>query len=89
MQKTAVGTPDPLAAPEWLVERVSELQRLMSSSDRTVADGVWAELIRRGIAQPNVVPGRVLGPLGWKPPVVTSVSGSNTVADVQVVQESA
>lgn len=81
---TRAATASPLDAPDWLVERVGELSRLMSSSDRSVADGIWYELIQRKLVQPNVIPGRVLGPLGWKPPT-QSVAG----ATVQITEESA
>ncbi len=78
MERTHTITPDPMAAPEWLVERVAELSRLMSSSDRSVADGIWYDLIQRGLVQPNVVPGRVLGPLGWKRPVIRTTAAPTT-----------
>lgn len=82
MHKTVIGATDPndpLAAPEWLVERIAELSRLMSSSDRSVANGVWAELIKRKLVSPNFVPGRVMGPLGWKSPTVSSTGTSSVV----------
>jgi hypothetical protein len=33
-----------LAAPDWMVEKVAELSRLMHSSPRSVADGIWQEI---------------------------------------------
>lgn len=90
MKKTLVGTPDPTAAPEWLVERVNELSRLMHSSDRSIADGIWTELIERGLVKPQIVPGRVMGPLGWKSPTATqsAVTGAVTGVASAVVIES-
>lgn len=36
-------------APEWLVERVRQAKRLISSSSDTIANAVWLEMFQRGL----------------------------------------
>lgn len=58
---------DPLEAPDWFTTRCQELSRLLASSPKSVADGLWWELIKRGLVTPTgeAVPTRVLG---WTAP---------------------
>lgn len=80
----------PMDAPDWFVTRCSELSRLMSGTPKTVADGLWLELIQRGLVKPDVIPNRLHGALGWKPSssVQSGPATTNTSSPVnmQVIQ---
>jgi hypothetical protein len=78
--KTHIDTSGPLDAPPWFTERCEELSRLMSSTPKSVADGLWLELVKRNMVTPAIPPGRVLGPLGWKQPEENQTSRTMTGA---------
>jgi hypothetical protein len=58
-------TRGPLDPPDWFVQRTEELSRLMSSTPESVAKGLWYDLLQRKLVAPQIIPGRVLGPIGW------------------------
>jgi hypothetical protein len=82
-------TRGPLDPPDWFVQRTEELSRLMSSTPESVAKGLWYDLLQRKLVAPQIIPGRVLGPIGWhkRPPTVIT-SGTNTGA-VTIMNDSA
>jgi hypothetical protein len=59
-------------APDWFTQRAEELMRLMSSSPKSVADGLWFELISRGLIAPEERTGVPDRALSWRQTATTS-----------------
>lgn len=73
------NTRSPMDPPEWFTQRCEELSRLMSSTPASVAEGLWHDLLTRKLVAPQIIPGRVLGPIGWhKQPVAGTINTGTT-----------